>query len=136
MTEPESRPDWSLIWPPLRSIYSRFFAEERWMLLGVALVVLLGAVLAVVTPYLFSRLIDALAGGNLVPGLLGGFVAYAVLSGLGAVAGYSTNYLSIIAAENLNFIAATSFFKALLRKPGSFFIDNNPVAIQTARGLV
>ncbi len=134
MIEPDSKPDWAIVWPPMRIIYGRFLAEERWMLVGVALVVLAGAVLAVATPYLFSRLIDVLAAGPLVAGVLSGFLAYALLRGLGTIAGYSTNYLSVIAAENLNFIAATSFFSTLLRKPGSFFIDHNPVAIQTARG--
>jgi len=134
MNEPDAKPDWTIIWPPMRAIYGRFFKEERWMLGGVALVVLTGAVLAVVTPYLFSRLIDVLNAGDLLAGALAGFLFYALLRGLGVVAGYSVNYLSVIAAENLNFIAATSFFSTLLRKPGSFFIDNNPVAIQTARG--
>lgn len=134
MTEPDPKPDWTLIWPPLRVIYARFLREERWMLAGVALVVLGGSVLSVATPYLFSRLIDVLAAGDLVAGALAGFLIYALLRGLGVITGYSTNYLSVIAAENLNFIAATSFFATLLRKPGSFFIDHNPVAIQTARG--
>lgn len=134
MSEPDAKPDWSLIWPPLRAIYARFLAEERWMLAGVALVVLLSAVLAVSTPYVFSRLIDQLTAGDVAAAVLMGFLGYALLRGLLTVTGYSINYLSVIAAENLNFIAATQFFAVLLRKPGSFFIDHNPVAIQTARG--
>lgn len=126
-------PDWKTALPPLRAIYGRFLSEERWMLVGVALVVLASSVLAVVTPYAFSRLVDALTANSLPAGILWGFVGYAVLRGLGTVFGYSINFLSFIAAENLNFIAATSFFNTLLRKPGSFFIDNNPVQIQTAR---
>lgn len=126
-------PDWKTALPPLRAIYGRFLSEERWMLVGVALVVLASSVLAVVTPYAFSRLVDELTANSLPAGILWGFVGYAVLRGLGTVFGYSINFLSFIAAENLNFIAATSFFNTLLRKPGSFFIDNNPVQIQTAR---
>lgn len=126
-------PDWKTALPPLRAIYGRFLSEERWMLVGVALVVLASSVLAVVTPYAFSRLVDALTANSLPAGILWGFVGYAVLRGLGTVFGYSINFLSFIAAENLNFIAATSFFNTLLRKPGGFFIDNNPVQIQTAR---
>jgi len=133
MTAPEPKPDWRIIWPPLRAIYAQFLSEERWMLLGVAAVVLASAVLAVVTPYLFSRLIDVLAAGEVATAAVAGFLGYALLRGLGTITGYSTNYLSIIAAENLNFIAATRFFSTLLGKPGSFFIDHNPVAIQTAR---
>ena len=127
-------PDWKSVLPPLRVIYGRFLGEERWMLAGVALVVLASSVLAVVTPYVFSRLVDGLVGSSLPAGIVLAFVGYALLRGLGTIFGYATNYLSIIAAENLNFIAATSFFAALLRKPGSFFIDHNPVQIQTARG--
>lgn len=134
MREPDTKPDWAIIWPPMRAIYGRFLAQERLMLAGVALVLLIGAVLAVVTPYMFSRLIDALTLDDLVVGVTAGFLLYALLRGIGSVAGYATNYLSVIAAENLNFIASTSFFSILLRKPGSFFIDHNPVAIQTARG--
>ncbi|WP_224703549.1 ABC transporter ATP-binding protein [Devosia aquimaris] len=134
MTETDDKPDWSMIWPPLKSIYGRFLAEERWMLAGVALVVLVSAVLAVATPYVFSRLIDQLTAGDVAGGVLLGFLAYALMRGVLTISGYSINYLSVIAAENLNFIAATQFFSVLLRKPGSFFIDHNPVAIQTARG--
>lgn len=133
MSEPDTKPDWAMIWPPMRAIYGRFLAQERLMLAGVALVLLAGSALAVITPYLFSRLIDALTLDNLAMGVLAGFLIYALLRGIGAVAGYATNYLSVIAAENLNFIASTSFFSILLRKPGGFFIDHNPVAIQTAR---
>lgn len=126
-------PDWTSVLPALRAIYGRFWREARWMLAGIALVVLAGSVLAVVTPYVFSRLIDGLVGDSLPAGIVLAFLGYALLRGLGTVFGYSTNYLSVIAAENLNFIAATSFFAVLLRKPGSFFIDNNSVQIQTAR---
>ena len=133
MTEPDSKPDWNLVLPPLKAVYSRFLREERWMLALVVVVMLAGSVMLVVTPFLFSRLIDTLAAGNLASGALAGFLLYAVMRGLGTVAAYANNYLAVIAAENLNFIAATSFFSRLLQKPGSFFIDNNPVAIQTAR---
>jgi ATP-binding cassette, subfamily B, bacterial len=129
----EEKPDWHLFWHPLQAIYGRFWREERWMLLAVAVVVLASSVLAVLTPYLFSRLIDELAGNRLAHGVMLGFMAYALLRGIEALTGYANSFLSIIAAENLNFIAATRFFEKLLRKPGSFFIDHNPVAIQTAR---
>ena len=125
--------DWSTIWPPLKSIYAIFLRQERWMLVGIAMVVLVSAILAVVTPYVFSRLVDMLAAGNLPAGILMGFIGFALLRGIATIAGYSVNYLAIIAAENLNYIAATSFFATLLRKPGGFFIDHNPVEIQTAR---
>ena len=125
--------DWTRVLPPLRAIYGRFLAEERWMLAGVALVVLASSVVNVVTPYFFSRLVDTLGQGSLPATLAWMFVAYAAVRGIGQMMTYSVNFLSVMAAEDLNFIAATSFFAALLRKPGSFFIEHNPVEIQSAR---
>ena len=126
-------PDWKSALPPLRAIFGRFVVEARWMLAGIALVVLGSAILGVVTPYIFSRLVDTLGAASLPEALVWMFVGYALLRGLGQVSMYSINYLSTMAAEDLNFIAATSFFTALLRKPGSFFIAHNPVEIQSAR---
>ena len=125
--------DWTSVLPPLRAIYGRFLSEERWMLAGVALVVLASSVVNVVTPYFFSRLVDTLGQGSLPATLVWLFVAYAAVRGVGQAMMYSVNFLSVMAAEDLNFIAATSFFAALLRKPGSFFIEHNPVEIQSAR---
>ena len=125
--------DWTSVWPALRAIYGRFWQAARWMLAGIALVVLGSAAVSVATPYLFSRLIDVLGASELPAALAWMFVGYALVRGLGQLLGYTVNYLSLIAAENLNFIAATSFFETLLRKPGSFFIEHNPVEIQSAR---
>lgn len=133
MTEPENKPDWAIIRSPIFSIYARFLRQEHWLLVGVAFVVLVSAALAVVTPYFFSRLVDDLVGANLPAAIAWGFVGYAAMRGVLTATSYSVNYFSIIAAENLNFITATSFFQKLLHKPGSFFIDHNPVQIQTAR---
>ncbi len=133
MTKPEEKPDWAILRSPVYSIYARFLRQEYWLLAGVTLVVLASAALAVVTPYFFSRLVDDLVGANLPAAIGWGFVFYAAMRGLLTATSYSVNYFSIIAAENLNFITATSFFQKLLGKPGSFFIDNNPVQIQTAR---
>lgn len=126
-------PDWTSVLPPLRAIYGRFWREARWMLAGIAAVVLGYSVIGVATPYVFSRLVDLLDISDLPTGLAWMFVGYALLRGLAQVLGYSVNFLSIMAAENLNFISGTSFFAALLRKPGSFFIEHNPVEIQSAR---
>lgn len=126
-------PDWKIALPPLRAIYGRFWRESAWMLGGIALVVLSFAVVGVATPYVFSRLVDVLGTGDMPSTLALMFVGYGVLRGVAQVLGYAVNFLSVMAAENLNFIAATSFFAALLRKPGSFFITHNPVEIQSAR---
>ena len=126
--------DWTSVLPALRAIYGRFLRETRWMLAGVVLVVLVSSVISIATPYVFSRLVDTLGQRSLPATLAWMFVGYAAMRGIGQMTMYSVNYLSVMAAEDLNFIAATSFFAALLRKPGSFFIEHNPVEIQSARG--
>lgn len=126
-------PDWMSALPAMRAIFGRFVREARWMLAGIALVVLGYAIVGVTTPYVFSRLVDQLGVTEVASALAWMFVGYALLRGLAQVMGYSVNFLSTMAAENLNFIAATGFFAALLRKPGSFFIAHNPVEIQSAR---
>lgn len=128
-----TRQDWTTIWLPVKAIYRQFLSQARWMLLGVALVIILNSLISIATPYVFSRLVDELASGNLIAGLLAGFLAYAVMRGFETLFGYATNYFSMMVAENLGFIAATQFFAKLLKKPGTFFIEHNPVAIQNAR---
>ncbi len=127
------RSDWSLILPPVRAIYGAFWRQSRWMLLGIAFVVLLSAVGAVATPTLFSRLVDRLEGDTLPVILLWMFVAYALVRGATTSLGYAINYMSVMAATNLNFIAGTFFFERILRKRVSFFIEHNPAEIQQAR---
>ncbi|MFC0220523.1 ABC transporter ATP-binding protein [Pseudochelatococcus lubricantis] len=125
--------DWGLILTPVRHIYARFWRVSRWYLMGIAVVVALSAVGNVVAPTLFSRLIDDL-GGETPPALMiAFFIGYAVLRGVTTALTYALNYMSLIAAQNLNFIAGTSFFERLLRKKIGFFIDHNPVEIQSAR---
>jgi len=125
--------EWSLILIPLRAIYSRFWATERWMLIGTAVIVLTSAITGVLTPYVFSRLIDGLGNGDAASVIVLAFIGYAALRGLTTALDYCVNYLSIIAAENLNFITSTAFFAELLKKPISFFIEHNPVEVQSAR---
>ncbi|KKB13393.1 ABC transporter ATP-binding protein [Devosia geojensis] len=126
---------WTIVAAPVAAIYGRFWREAHWMLIGIALVVLASSVGAVATPYIFSRLIDALDAGRQLPAAIAlMFVGYAIVRGLTMSGQYAVNFMSVMAAENLNFIAATSFFEKLLKKPVSFFIEHNPVEIQTARG--
>jgi len=124
---------WTIVAPPVAAIYGRYWREAHWTLLGIGVVVLASSVGAVATPYIFSQLIDTLNAGQLPAAIVLMIVGYAVVRGLTMAAGYAINFMSIMAAENLNFIAATSFFERLLRKPVSFFIEHNPVEIQTAR---
>jgi len=125
--------DRTSIWPPLKAIGRRFLSEHGWLMGGLALALVLAAMLNIFAPYVFSRLVDELAGDSLAIGVLWGFGFYALLRGLGVTFDRSVQFLSIIAAENLNFIAGTRFLEKLLEKPGTFFIEHNPVQIQTAR---
>lgn len=128
-----TKDDWTTIGPALRSIYLQFWRHSRLMLAGIAVIVAINAMLGIATPYLFSRLIDGLTAGDLASTMALAFVGYAVMRGLETLFSYSQNYLSLMTSEDLKFIAATEFFARLLKKPGTFFIEHNPVAIQTAR---
>jgi ABC-type bacteriocin/lantibiotic exporter with double-glycine peptidase domain len=125
---------WTIVASPVATIYGRFWREAHWMLLGIAVVVLAVSIGAVATPYIFSRLIDTLNSAQLPAAIALMFVGYAIVRGLTMSGQYAINFMSVMAAENLNFIAATSFFERLLRKPVGFFIEHNPVEIQSARG--
>jgi ABC-type multidrug transport system fused ATPase/permease subunit len=125
---------WTIVAAPVVAIYGRFWREAHWMLIGIAFVVLASSVGAVATPYIFSRLIDTLDAGRQLPAaVVLMFVGYAIVRGLTMSGQYAVNFMSVMAAENLNFIAATTFFEKLLKKPVSFFIEHNPVEIQSAR---
>ena len=128
-----TRTDWTTTWPALRAIIGQFWRASHWTLAGIVLVTLAGSILSIATPYVFSRLVDELTAGNLAAGIGAAFVGYAVLRGFETLFTYGTNYLSFMTSENLRFITATEFFAKLLKKPGTFFIEHNPVAIQTAR---
>ncbi|MBN9334738.1 ABC transporter ATP-binding protein [Devosia sp.] len=128
-----TRTDWTTTWPALRAIIGQFWRASHWTLAGIVLVTLAGSILSIATPYVFSRLVDELTAGNLAAGIGAAFVGYAVLRGFETLFSYGTNYLSFMTSENLRFITATEFFAKLLKKPGTFFIEHNPVAIQTAR---
>lgn len=124
---------WTIAALPVAAIYGRFWREAHWMLIGIAAVVLAASIGAVAVPYIFSRLVDILNTGQLPAAITLIFVGYAVVRGLTMSGQYAINFMSVMAAENLNFIAATSFFEKLLKKPVSFFIEHNPVEIQNAR---
>lgn len=124
-------------WPemlgPLSYIYKRYWDEAKYLLTGVAAIVFLSAVLGIAAPYVFSRLIDALRADSWGEGILWAFAAYGVLFGLSQALNGMVNYMAMMSAENLNFIAGTAFFERLLRKTISFFIEYNPAEIQQAK---
>src|SRR5690606_896111 len=101
-------------WPemlgPLRYILARYWARARWMLIGIAALVMLGSVSSVAAPYIFSRLIDTLQAGTWVEGILWGFAGYALLLGVATALQSVVSYMSMMSAETLQYVAATSFF--------------------------
>lgn len=125
--------EWSLVLDPARQIYGRFWRETRLTLIGIALLVLLSSLGQVITPYIFSRLIDTLNAAQLPAALVLMFVGYAVLRGLANALSQIVGFMAWMVAQGLNFITGTGFFDRLLRKRVSFFIEHNPVEIQNAR---
>ena len=124
---------WSEMLGPLRVILARYWARARWMLIGIAALVMVSSVSSVAAPYIFSRLIDTLQADNWAQTILWGFVGYAVLLGLATALQSAVSYMSMMSAETLQYVASTSFFSRLLRKRIGFFIEYNPVAIQAAQ---
>jgi ATP-binding cassette subfamily B protein len=125
---------WSAMVDPLRYILGRYWHVAHWTLIGIAALVMVGSVTTVAAPYLFSRLVDTLQAPDWPQAVIWGFVLYALLLGLTGGLQASVSFLSWMTAETLQVIAATSFFRRLLKKQVGFFIEHNPVAIQSAQG--
>lgn len=101
-------------------------------LLPVAVLAIVSAVLMVLVPYLFSRLIDDLADGW--TGNAAWIVAgYALLLGGGLVIRHMVEYLGYMCAERMACAISIAFFDRLMRKTATFFVDNNIVAIRQAQ---
>jgi ATP-binding cassette, subfamily B, bacterial len=124
---------WPEMLAPLSYIYKRYFLEARWLLLGVAFIVLLSAVAGIAAPYVFSRLINALRADSWGEQIVWAFAGYGLLFGFSQALNGMVSYMAMMSAENLNFIAGTAFFQRLLRKTINFFIDYNPAEIQQAK---
>lgn len=120
------------VFAPIAEILAAYWKSERWMLLLVAAVVLLSSAANVAAPYLFSRLIDRLPQAGEITAIVWAFVAYALLLGISSALQHMVQYLSFMSAENLGFIAGTSFFERLLKKTAIFFVEHNPSEIQSA----
>ena len=131
--DPQMDASWPEIWAPLKYIYSRYWAEAKGLLALVAVIVFCSAVAGVAGPYLFSRLIDTMQAGSWGEAIVWGFVGYGLLFGLSQALSGMVNYMAMMSAENLNFIAGTAFFTRLLKKTVAFFIEYNPAEIQQAK---
>ena len=124
---------WAEMLNPLRYIYGRYWSEAKLLLAGVAAIVFFSAVVGIAAPYVFSRLVDTLRADTWGEGIIWAFVGYGLLFGLSQALNGMVNYMAMMSAENLNFIAGTAFFERLLKKTISFFIDYNPAEIQQAK---
>ncbi|PYE36034.1 ABC-type multidrug transport system fused ATPase/permease subunit [Rhizobium sp. PP-F2F-G38] len=120
--------------PPslVRSILADFWRASRGMLLLVSVLTMVTAVVAVAGPYVFSRMIDRMQPGALAETVGLGLVAYAVLVGLSSALQRAQNYLAHVCGEHLSLIVSTSLFERLLHKTAPFFVEHNPVEIETA----
>ncbi|QOZ29606.1 ABC transporter ATP-binding protein [Bradyrhizobium sp. CCBAU 51753] len=117
---------------PISEILHAYWRSDRCLLLVVATVVLFSSASSVAAPYVFSSLIDRLPRSEGTSVLAWGFAGYAVLLGIASAFQRMLQYLSFMTAENLGFIAATRFFDRILRKTAAFFLEHNPVEIQSA----
>lgn len=124
---------WAEMLGPLSYIYRRYWGEAKLLLAGVAVIVFFSSVAGIAAPYVFSRLIDTLRADSWGEGIVWAFVGYGLLFGLSQALNGMVNYLAMMSAENLNFIAGTAFFERLLKKTINFFIDYNPAEIQQAK---
>jgi ABC-type multidrug transport system fused ATPase/permease subunit len=124
---------WAEMLDPLGYIYRRYWGEAKLLLAGVAVIVLFSSVAGIAAPYVFSRLVDTLRADSWGETIVWAFVGYGLLFGFSQALSSMVNYMAMMSAENLNFIAGTAFFERLLKKTINFFIDYNPAEIQQAK---
>jgi ATP-binding cassette, subfamily B, bacterial len=129
----EMRTGWRDLAEPVRIILSNYWKASKWTLTFVVLIVILSSTASVAAPYIFSRLFNTLTKEAGFETVATGFALYAALLGISDALNKMVGYLSFMSAENLGFIAGTSFFERLLKKTIRFFIDHNPAEIQNAQ---
>ncbi|MBY2927029.1 ABC transporter ATP-binding protein [Rhizobium leguminosarum] len=118
---------------PVRYILTDYFSGSRLSILILLASILTGSALSVFVPYYFSRQLDLLATGASTTQWLRAFWVYAILLGISVTFQRGTQYLAVIQAERLGFLASRSFFDRLIAKRPSFFVDHNPAEIQSAQ---
>jgi ATP-binding cassette subfamily B protein len=125
--------EWTEALKPVTAILGEYWRQSKLTLITVAAITTLATLASVGAPYLFSRLLDRLPAGAPVEPALIGFVVYAGLLGVATVLHHAVGYLTFMTSENLNFIAGVSFFERILKKTTDFFVDHNPVEIESAQ---
>ena len=116
---------------PLSRIYAEDLKSSWPSITFLLLTILCGSLLASAGPYVFSRLIDDLPDAPRQWML--GFSFYAGLTALATAIQRSTQYMSVIHSERLEYVATTHFFERIVHKNASFFNDHNPAEIQAAQ---
>ncbi|WP_286083923.1 ABC transporter transmembrane domain-containing protein [Agrobacterium sp. FDAARGOS_525] len=116
---------------PLSRIYAEDLKSSWPSITFLLLTILCGSLLASAGPYVFSRLIDDLPDAPRQWML--GFSFYAGLTALATAIQRSTQYMSVIHSERLEYVATTRFFERIVHKNASFFNDHNPAEIQAAQ---
>ncbi|MHA7685483.1 ABC transporter ATP-binding protein [Cupriavidus sp. PET2-C1] len=124
---------WRMVATPIGGIFRDLWRVSRAPFIVIAIIILGLSLSSVSGPYLFSRLVDRMTGDGWHGAFSTGFLVYAVLTGLTFALQSTVSYLAAISAENLRFIASTSFFDRLLKKPPQFFVEHNPAEIQSAQ---
>lgn len=116
----------------IRFILAKYLSGQKFSVAILLSIVLVSSGLSVAAPYFFSRQIDSFTNG-VFNGLIGIFWIYASLLGLSVAFQRGSQYFSIVHAERLGFLASTLFFERLVNKKPAFFVDHNPVEIQSAQ---
>lgn len=129
--------DLALVAPPLKAILGQYLRTAKLILAVVVVLTALGTLTTIAAPFVFSRLIDQLDPANFAQGLIWGFMAYAILMGAAFTIQRMSSFLTFMTSESLDFVTSTAFFERLAGKASAFFLDHNPVEIETAqhRGL-
>lgn len=102
-------------------------------MLLVASVLAILAAINVAAPLIFSRLIDRLGHRDPVQTIALGFMLYAAMSGAALILDHTVRFLTVVNAETLKYIASTQFFDRIAHKDLRFFVEHNPVEIQSAQ---
>ncbi|MCY1270531.1 ATM1-type heavy metal exporter [compost metagenome] len=124
---------WRMVATPIGGIFRDLWRVSSAPFILVAIIIIGSSLSSVSGPYLFSRLVDRMTGDGWLEALSTGFLLYAILTGLTFALQSTVSYLAAMSAENLHFIASTSFFDRLLKKPPQFFVEHNPAEIQSAQ---
>lgn len=118
---------------PLQEIFAEYLQESKGSICVMGITILFGSSFTVFVPYIFSLHVNSLSEQASTTGWVSAFTIYASLLGASVAFQRATQYLAVIQAERLGFLASRSFFDRLVRKHSSFFVSHNPAEIQSAQ---